>query len=365
MTAFPPDKSDSAASEVPGQSSDLAALLQSLRRKEGNWLDWGQKCQQLQKAGYTNQQIFEETGFEPIHQNQLTVAVQVYRSMESLGIPEMVRSRFEKTGSDSLYTLRILNQQDRVAAASLIVEKGIDSEGSQEVARALKEFSRLATTPEAFPDHPADAVAYYYWRLAKQQSDLQERSRLIAQALKFASSDSARRQVEQLLTDFTVTRAVTAPMLPFYRLESQSDVPRIVPVVGKLPLEVSDLQAVPLSEEEGAFSLVKFSGTGAWVAVPRWQVVMTSEDPVALLVDSDRLPEPPDGPSEELLVLVDRAERQWDEFSYFLVAIEDQLEIQWSPTLLDAAIHGKVILVMRPRKVLDEDYNRDPWQVDE
>jgi len=31
----------------------------------------GGTCQQLQKAGYTPQGIFEETGFEPIQQNQI------------------------------------------------------------------------------------------------------------------------------------------------------------------------------------------------------------------------------------------------------------------------------------------------------
>jgi hypothetical protein len=362
MTTFPPDSSDSLSSESP---LDTAALIQSLRRKEGTWLEWGQKCQQLQQAGLTAQQIFEGTGFEPIQQNQIIVAAQVYASMESVGISDAVRSRFEKTGSDSLYALRILSQQERVAAAALIVEKGIDSEGSQEIAKALKDFSRLPSAPDDFPDYPGDAVAYYFWRLAKQKSDLQERSRLIAQALKFARSDTARRQIEQLLTDFTVTKPTTAPRLPFYRIEAQSDVPRIIPVVGKFPLEVSDLKAVPLCEEEGKFNLVKFSGTGAWVAVPRWQVVMGAEDPVAMLIDSDRLPDPPDGPVEELLVLVDRAQRTWEEFSYFLVAPADQLEIQWFPTAPDTIIHGKVVLVMRPRKVLDEDYNKDPWQVDE
>ena len=50
-------------------------LLRSLRQKEGTWVEWGKACQQLQKAGYNPQRIFEETGFEPIQQNQIIVAI--------------------------------------------------------------------------------------------------------------------------------------------------------------------------------------------------------------------------------------------------------------------------------------------------
>ncbi len=47
-------------------------------------------------------------------------------------------------------------------------------------------------------------VAYYFAKLARQQKDIQERSRLIAKGLKFVKSAAARSELEQLLTDFTV-----------------------------------------------------------------------------------------------------------------------------------------------------------------
>src|SRR4028119_858822 len=62
MTEIPPNipepnsQSDSAA-------VDVEELLQLLRRKESNWVKWGQACQHLQKAGYNSQTIFEATGF--------------------------------------------------------------------------------------------------------------------------------------------------------------------------------------------------------------------------------------------------------------------------------------------------------------
>lgn len=352
-------------SNSPSPDADAAALFQSLRRKEGTWSDWGRGCQTLQKAGYSPQAIFEETGIEPIQQNQIVVASQVLASILEVGVTEEVRSRFERTGSDTLYELRILNQVGRAAAATLIVQMGIDSEGAHEVAKALKDFSRYKTPPEQFPDYPGDAIAYYYWRLARQQSELQMRSRLIAQALRFARSETARKEVEKLLTDFTVSRSVTAPRLPFYRLESEEEVPKVLPVAGRLPLTVADYKAVPVVVEEGPFSLVAFSGSGAWVPIPGWQVVINSEDPVVLLSTSDQLPNTEHDTVEEILIVVDRAQREWDQRSYFVVEQDGELQLSWFAEDPGVPLLGQVVLILRPKKVLDEDYNKDLWQIDE
>jgi Rubisco Assembly chaperone C-terminal domain/Rubisco accumulation factor 1 alpha helical domain/Rubisco accumulation factor 1 helix turn helix domain len=369
MTATPPDHSNRQPAADPPETSGTPELLQSLRRKEGNWVGWGQACQQLQKLGYTQQQIFEETGFEPVQQNQVIVASQVYGSLVSGGAAAAVLERFERTGSDSLYALRILMQPERVAAATLLVEKGLDSEAAHEVAKALKEFSRVTKKPEEFPDYPGDAIAYSYWKLARQQADLQARSRLIAQGLLFAQSASARQQIEKLLTDFTITRSRSAPRLPFYRLESEDEQPRVVPVAGKMPLAAADLKAVPLVDTAGIFHIVQFSGEGAWVALPGWQVVMTSEDPVMVLIDSDQLPTSPSGivleTVEEMLVMVDRSQRQWDNENYFVFDEAGELRIDWFEEVPDLVILGKVVLVLRPKKVLDEDFNKQLWQLDE
>jgi Rubisco Assembly chaperone C-terminal domain/Rubisco accumulation factor 1 alpha helical domain/Rubisco accumulation factor 1 helix turn helix domain len=370
MTTPPSDPSNPLSFQ---EEIDVDTLLLSLRRKEGTWKDWGKACQLLQKAGYTPQQIFEASGLEPIQQNQIVVATQVYNSILEIGTSEAVQQRFDRTGSDTLYELRILSQSDRAAAATLIVAQGIDSEGSKEVAKALKDFSRLSSPPAAFPTHPGDAVAYHFWRLARQQGDLQMRSRLIAQGLRFASSDSARQHIEKLLTDFTITRSLTAPRLPFYRLETESEVPKILPVAGRLPLTAEDLKAVPMVEEEGAFAMVKFSGTGAFVPIPGWQVVLNAEDPVVVLGSGDRLPsealestvESPIASAEEVLILIDRAERTWDQRSYFIVEEDGQLQINWFETAPSLPILGKVLVIMRPRKVLDEDFNKDMWQIEE
>lgn len=365
MTATPPNNSERNSAGDTLDSETTQGLLLSLRRKEGNWVGWGQACQQLQKSGLSQQQIFEQTGFEPIQQNQVIVAAQVYGSLVSGEADAAVLERFESTGSDSLYELRVLTQAERVAAATLVVEKGIDSEGAHEVAKALKEFSRLSRKPSEFDEYPHDAVAHFYWKLARQQGDLQARSRLIAQALKFAKSESARKQVEQLLTDFSVSRSRPAPRYPFYRLESASDQARIIPVAGKFPLTMADLQAVPIVEEEGRFHVVKFSGTGAWIALPGWQVILAAEDPVLILADTDQLPGADLEEQEEVLLLIDRAEREWDVNSYFIFEQSDQLQLNWFEEAPDLPLLGKVTLVLRSKKVLDESYNKELWQIDE
>lgn len=372
MTDNPQNPSTPAA-QTPVEAE---TLLRSLRRKEGTWVEWGQACQTLQKEGYTPQTIFEETGFEPIHQNQIIVAMQVYTSIVTVGVPDAVKQHFTQKGSDILYELRILAQNDRAAVAILVLEKGLDTDEVHEVAKAVKEYSRLAGIPEKFTAHPGDAVAYQAWKLARQKSDLQERSRLIARGLKFAHSAGARQQVEGLLTDFSVTPTKSAPRLPIYRLDSEEELPRVIPVVGRLPLTKADLQAVPLVEEIAPFNLVKFSGAGAWIPVPGWQVILAAADPVAILCASDRLPTPLPGEVEDVLVVIDRAKRTWNDECYFVVEQDNQLQIQWFAQSPELSMLGQVILMMRPKKVLEAGYTTNvlsedqqsilsKWQFDE
>lgn len=363
MTETPQELPSSDRETAPAKV-DAEALLKSLRRKEGSWVEWGQACQTLQKSGYSPQAIFESTGFEPIQQNQIIVAAQVYSSILSTGVSDVVQAHFWQKGSDILYEFRILTQSERAASASFVVDKALDVDEAREVARAVKDVSRFKS-PEEFTDHPGDAVALQVWKSAREKSDLQARSILIAKGLRFAHSATARRKIEQLLTDFTVTPIRPAPGLPVYRLETDEDLPRILPVVGKLPLTQADLQAVPLVEETGAFQLVQFSGTGAWVTIPGWQVIRTAEDPIVLLGDSDRLPTPLPGAIEEVVIVVDRAQRQWNDQSYFVIAEAEQLQLRWFAESPDVPLLGRVVLVMRPKKVLDEDYTKELWQIDE
>jgi hypothetical protein len=359
MTDLPPNIQE------PNNNDIASELLRKLRQKQGNWVEWGTAIAQVQKLGYNPQEIFEATGFEPIQQNQVIVGSQVYNSIEKANASAEVRSYYSTRGSDVLYEFRLLTQEERNAAAELAFQNKIDAEGAKEIAKAIKEFSRFRTLPEGFENHPGDAVAYQAWKLARQNSDLQERSRLIAKGLRFAYSPTARRQIEQLLTDFTVVSNRPAPSLPFYRLESEEDLCRITPVVGELPLTQGDLQAVPVIEEIEPFRMVKFAGEQAWVPLPGWQVLLSAEDPVVILCKSGKFPNQIQNPTEPVLVVIDRAQRDWDSNSYFVVDNSGELDFQWFDTSPEVPLLGKIIIIVKPRRILDENVTKDSWQIDE
>jgi len=351
----------------PSQLSEaeIEELMRKLLHKEDTWVEWGLGCQTLQKAGYSPQKIFEATGFQGSQQNLVIVAAQVYQSVAQEGASEELLSYLKGPRSDVLYEFRVLNQQQRAMAAQLAQAKQLDVDEAREVAKAIKEFSRYSQLPAGFSSDPGDAVAYQCWKLARQKKDLQERSRLIAKGLKFAQSQTARQQIEQLLSDFTVIPSRTAPLMPVYRLEAEEQLPRIVPVAGTLPLTVTELEAVSALKVTEPFSVVEYSGNGALVSLPGWQAILKTVEPVVIFTRSDELPNPLQGAPETVLVVIDRQIKEWDENSYFLVEKEGKLELQWFEHSPQLNILGKVILVLRQKKILDENNITEPWQMDD
>ncbi len=339
-------------------------LLHKLRRKEGTWVEWGQWIEKLKKLGTNSQTIFEATGFEPIQQNQVIVGSQVYTTIINAGVSESTRLHFERKGSDILYELRILTQKDRAATAEFILERNIDVDGAKDIAKAVKDFSYFSKIPDGFTNHPGDAIAYQYWRFAKQKHDLAEKSRLIAKGLIFAESQSAKKEIEKLLLQFADTE-LSAPVLPFYRSESAENLPKIIPVVGNFPITKSDLSAIPNIEPEGLFQIVKCPSDQAVVSLPGWAVIFKADDPVAIIAHTDHLPVSKNQPDEPVLIIVDREARTWNINGYFLYDAGENLQVKWFPEDPNIILFGQVILILRPKRVLDEELNTDGWQIDE
>ena len=358
-----PEISPEANTQLSGEIA--AQLLRSLLHKEGTWVDWGKACQQLQKAGYSPQQIFEQAGFQGSQQNLIIVAAQVYDSLAKADASPELLSYFQGPRSDLLYELRILNQEQRLAAAELLWQKSLDVDGAKEVAKAVQQFSRLAQLPPSFTNHPGDAVAYQYWKQAKQKKDLGERSRYIAKGLKFADSKAAREAIEQLLGEFASQPAPTAPLMPLYRLETEEQLSRLVPVAGMLPLTKKKWESIAPIDSQDPFSIVEVAKQQQIAPLPGWQAVLKAADPVAILCQSQELPNPLPGVPETVLVLVDRAQTQWDGASYFLVEHKKKLAFEWFATAPKIALLGQVILVLRPKKILDEHNLTEPWQMDD
>lgn len=354
-----PQNSQAQISEAEAQE-----LMRSLLHKEGTWVEWGQTCLKLQKAGYSTQRIFEDTGFQNSQQNLVIVAAQVFNNLVQANVEPEVLAYFKGPRSDILYEFRILNQKQRVDASLLAYDKRIDIDGAHLVAKAIKDVSRMSQLPEAFTNHPGDWVAYLSWKRAKSQKDLQQRSRLIAQGLKFAHSATARSAIEQLLSDFSVVKSATEPLLPLYRLEVEEELPRIVPLAGSYPLSSQQIEAVDKVEIQHPFSHITVN-SGTYIPIPGWQVVLKADNPVAYLCPSDLLPKFLGGKVEEVLVILDRANKDWDVNSYFVVEIDRKLELRWFETEPEEPIIGQLVLILRPKKILDEGNITQPWQMDD
>jgi hypothetical protein len=345
--------------------TEARELMRSLLHKEGSWVDWGRKCQQLQKAGYQAQVIFEQTGFQASQQNLVIVAAQVYESIEASGADETCLTYFKGPRSDVLYEFRILNHSQRIAAAELAREKKLDIDGAHEVARAIKDYARLPSLPEGFANHAGDAVAYQCWRRAKEKKDLQDKARFISQGLKYAHSDGARAAIERLLQELGNKPKAKAPNLPVYRLEVEEELPRIVPVAGTFPLTRQQVETTAAIESQEPFRTIDASNGGCFVPIPGWQTVLRARDPVAIFCQSDLLSKTWEGKPKEVLVLVDRSLREWNANSYFLVEMDDRLEFQWFDENPDASILAQVILILLPKRILDEKNIIEPWQMDD
>ena len=351
-------------SQVEMSEAEAEELMRSLLHKQGSWVEWGQGCQKLQQAGYSSQKIFEATGFQNSQQNLVIVAAQVFDNLARAEVAPEVLDYFRGPRSDVLYEFRVLNQQQRVDAGLLAYDTKIDLDGAQLVARAIKDVSRMSQLPESFTNHPGDWVAYLSWRRAKSQKDLQQRSRLIAQGLKFAHSTTARQEIEKLLSDFTVVKRVSEPLLPLYRLELEEELPRIVPLAGAYPLSGQDISAIEPVEIREPFSHIEVSG-GSFIPVPGWQAILKAAAPVAYLCPSNLLPKYLGGKVEQVLVILDRGNQQWNANSYFALEIDGKVEIRWSETAPESAIVGQLVLILRPKKILDEGNITQPWQMDD
>jgi hypothetical protein len=352
-------------STPPLPEAEAQELLLKLRRKEDTWIDWGHWCQRLQQSGYTATQIFEETGIEGSYQNLVIVAAQVYKTLQQHQADEALLAYFQGPRSDVLYEFRVLNQQERVAAAQLAMEKRLEVDGAHDLARAMKTWSRTRNRPAGFTDHPGDAIAHQCWQTARAKKDLQERSRLIAKGLKFAHSDTARTQIEQLLSEFTVVPVQRAPMSPLYRLEQEEELPRLVPIAAQGSLTTAQFQATPPVEEIEPFRIVQARAAQAYVPVPGWQVMLKAADPVAWVVPGQDLPQAPTDLQGEVIVVIDRAQTDWNAQSYWALDQEGTVEIAWSGESPVQAILGQVVLILRPKRIVDEGNLTEPWQMDD
>lgn len=350
--------------------AETRALLQSLRRKEGGWVDWGRACRQLQQQRLAPQTVFEETGIEPTYQNQLAVAFGVWESLQAA--PAEVLSYFAADGSEALYELRVLPQGDRLAAAALLARLQWDAAAAKELAKATKEVSLLGQLPAGFTATPGDALAYQVWKNVQHTADPGQRARAIAKGLACATSETARQRLARLLTEAVPPSSRRPVPLPFYRLTGDDGLPCLLPVVGALPL--SQLPAPPPPAPPSPFGCRELTGT--WVALPGWSVLQTLNQGVAVLADTETLEAAtgqtlpnsfPNRPEEILLVLT-AVDLTFDPQTYFAVLAGGGLSFQTfadAETWQGAQPVARLVLVLRQPRILDETFAQELWVVEE
>ena len=99
-------------------------------------------------------------------------------------------------------------------------------------------------------------------------------------------------------------------------------------------------------------------------------MILLAEDPIAVVASAEQLPglrTDEQNRTEEVLVIVDREKREWSADHYFLTTPSSESEhvgVVWSEEAIATPILGQVILVLRPKRILDEDLAKDPWQVE-
>lgn len=329
--------------------------LQNLRRRAGTWVDWGQTCQHLSKAGWRGEAIFEETGLEPSTQNQLIVASQVFHSLPN----PQVQAYFRSEGSDLLYELRLLSQAQRLACAEFIRDKRLDVGATRDVVKAVKELSQYRV-PTGFSDHPGDAVAFQCWRLLRQKPASPERVRLLSRGLSFAHTETARLALERLLDPQPGETLPTPPRLPWYRLESALEQPLILTLAGELPLDKQVWGNTPVAQAQPPFGVV--AGMPPVVALPGWAILRAAQAPLALL--THQLPGEI-GIAEPILLVVDRLDTTWQAEHYFLVAADQHITLKWFSEQPGLPLLGRLILAVRPPRMLDPAHLSEPWQIEE
>ncbi|WP_287127466.1 RuBisCO accumulation factor 1 [Candidatus Cyanaurora vandensis] len=329
-----------------------------LARKSGTWLEWAEACRELRKAGTPAQALFETTGFEAQLQERLLASFQVYLSLVENGADENLLAGLKQLGVQPLYELRVLNREERQAAAALMAEKRWSATQTRELVRAVREFFRLPKPPEAFERTAADALAYRAWHLARAAANQSDRFTLVAQGLACSPSAGACQALEALLLQ-SVQGERSRPRLPLAVPDPEEAGPRAVPVA--VSLTTADFKAVAAVLPKGPFGLV--DPVQPVAVLPGWLAVSLAGDPVAVLLNvpelSGLLTET--GP---LLLLVDRA-CGWEEPSYYATDQEGRVCFDWlaSPT---KAVLGRVVLALRPPDLsLVPSQLEDPWELEE
>lgn len=302
--------------------------------------------------------------------------------------PEIV-AEFDTGGSELLYEIRLLSVQQRAAAARFIVEKKLDSKGTQDLARATKDFPRRRVDKgwDSFDyTHPGDCLAFMYYRQAREHVNSSElRTSAFEEALKVVGTEKAKivilkelegesEDIEGKEGDIVAGVKVPVVRMKFGEVAASSRVV-ILPVCKAEEKDKEVMEAPWECKSEGEFGeVVAEKGWKRWVALPGWEPVvgLGNGGVVVSFSDARVLPWKVNRwyKEEPILVVADRSRKEVAADDGFYLAAMDGgalgFKVERGSALKEAGVKeslGTVVMIVRPwRDDTDNQVAEEEWE---
>ncbi|EXB93189.1 hypothetical protein L484_024527 [Morus notabilis] len=376
-------------SPLPNQfrSLDVKSRLEVLADRLGLWFEYAPLIPSLIQEGFTPPSLEEATGISGIEQNHLVVAAQVRDSLIQSNTDPAVVSAFDLGGAELLYEIRLLNAQQRSAAASYIAANGLDARGVQDLARSVRDFPRRRGDKgwESFDyTQPGDCLAFMYFRQSREhKKPSEQRTAALEQALSAAVTERAKGRVLEELNaegegEITGEGEIGEEVrVPVVRLKigevAEASTVAVLPVC-KAGERDKGLEEAPREcWTEGEFGVVVAEkGWARWVVLPAWEPVagLGKGGVVVSFSDARVLPWRTNRWYKEEAILVvadrDRKEVSVDNGFYLVGGDGGDLKVERGSALKETGVEeslGTVVLVVRPPKdAVDDQLSDEDWE---
>ncbi|KAJ4968986.1 hypothetical protein NE237_015687 [Protea cynaroides] len=378
-------------SSVPSQFSSLGTdgRLEVLQNRLGLWFEYAPLIPSLFQEGFSPSSIEEVTGISGVEQNRIVVAAKVRDSLVQSNFDPEILSFFDNGGAELLYEIRLLSAAQRASAATYIVLNRLDPQGTQELARAMKDFPRRRGDQgwESFTyASPADCLSFMYFRQSREHRELSEgRKSALERALEVAETENAKRRILDELEaksgrgevkegDVAVRTKVPVVRLKIGEVSEATSVV-ILPVCEAGEGETGVVEAPGECRSKGEFGVMEAEkGWRRWVVLPGWEpVVGLGKGVVVAFGDARVLPWKVNRwyKEEAILVVADREKKEVEaEDGFYLVSsVPDDhggLKVERGSALKELGVKqclGNVVLVVRPPKEeIDDQLQDDDWE---
>ncbi|KAM7526720.1 hypothetical protein LguiA_016622 [Lonicera macranthoides] len=375
-------------SPIPPQfrSLDTNGRLEILANRLGLWFDYAPLIPSLTQQGFTPSTLEEITGISGVEQNCLVVAAKVRDSLIQSKLEPETLSFFDLGGSQLLYEIRLLSASQRAAAARYIVDNKLDARGSQDLARAMKDFPRRKGDrgwSNFNYDLPGDCLGFVYYRQALELQNPEQRKLALEKAFETAISEAAKKRIMEDMEGEDEGRqgvVVDGVKVPVVRMQlgevAEATSVVVLPVCRAEEKDKGVLDAPWESGTQGEFGIVVAEkGWRRWVVLPCWEPVagLKKGGVVVAFADARALPWRVNRwyKEEAILVVADRGRKEVgaDDGFYLISNNEEEdggLKVERGSALKEKGVKeslGTVLVVVRPpREENDNQLADEDWE---